>query len=535
MKVNLPVNNIEEPFPRGEYLVSKTDFRGVITQANEAFINISGYTREELIGQNHNLVRHPDMPEQAFEDLWRTVKDGQPWNGIVKNRTKSGGYYWVDAFVVPVRKSGETVGYMSVRSEPTRDQVRQAEQLYRELNASKAPIAKAGRGLGIRWRMNMLMLLTMILIAANGAVGHGGLYQSHPWLAVAGTISSMALIAILCHALASSILQPLKQAIRHFDRMSEGKLADQVDISRRDEVGDLFTALAIMQVNLKIMVDDVNTAARTISDRSAGLQTAMGNVAQQSAMQADQASAVAATVEEVSVSASSVADASSGAADAALKTQAVVRESNVRMQESMEAEQSVMDAVQQSSQQMQELFQAITHIGDLTGMIKDVADQTNLLALNAAIEAARAGEQGRGFAVVADEVRKLAERTAQSTLDINETVLAIQAGTQQAVSSMHTAVEEVNRSTSLMHATGEGLRQITESSDVVTEMAQHMASAAQQQSAATGQVASSIERISISVQENTMVAQGANRAADELADTARQLRELIGQFEVRQR
>lgn len=533
MKINLPVSQTEAAFPRGEYLVSKTDLKGVITQANDAFVNISGFTREELIGKNHNLVRHPDMPVQAFEDLWRTVKSGRPWQGIVKNRCKNGDYYWVDAFVVPVRKNGETVGYMSVRSEPSRDQVQQAEILYRQLNASKAPIPQARKSAGIHWRMTLLMLLTMALIAGNGVGGASDFYRSHIWLGVAGTVISMAITAILCQVLAHSILQPLRQAVRHFERMSEGKLADSVDISRRDEIGDLFTALAIMQVNLKIMVDDVNTAARIIDERSAGMQSSMGNVVQHSTIQADQAAEVAATVEEVSASASSVADASSGAAEAALKTQLVVRESNVRMQESLAAEQCVMDAVQKSSQQMSELFRSISHIGDLTSMIKDVAEQTNLLALNAAIEAARAGEQGRGFAVVADEVRKLAERTAKSTVDIDETVQAIQAGTQQAVTSMDTAVAEVNRGTALMHATGDGLRQITKSSDVVTEMAQHIASAAQQQSSATHVVATSIERISASVQENTAIAQSANRAADELVATARQLRELIGQFEVR--
>jgi aerotaxis receptor len=533
MKINLPVTQTEAPFPRGEYLVSKTDLKGVITHANDAFVAISGYSREELIGKNHNLVRHPDMPPQAFGDLWRTVKGGLPWQGFVKNRCKNGDYYWVDAFVVPVRKNGETVGYMSVRSEPSRDQIQQSERLYRHWSETQTPIPPVKKNLSIRLRMTLLMVLTMMLITGTGLIGALGFYQSHLWLAIGATLAEMTVLGILCQALAFSILNPLTQAIRHFERMSEGKLADKIDISRRDEIGDLFTALATMQVNLKIMVDDVNTAAQIIDNRSADMRNSMENIVEHSTLQADQAAEVAASVEEVSTSASSVADAATDVAAAALKTQSVVKESNDRMQESFAAEQCVMDAVQKSSQQMQELFQSISHIGDLTSMIKDVADQTNLLALNAAIEAARAGEQGRGFAVVADEVRKLAERTAKSTVDIDETVQSILGGTQQAVTSMDSAVAEVNRSTGLMHATGEGLQQITTSSDIVTEMAQHIAGAAQQQSTATHVVATSIERISGSVHENTIVAQNANWVADELVATARNLRELIEQFEVR--
>lgn len=118
MKVNLPVSQREKPFPQGSYVVSKTDLKGVTTYANDAFVELSGFTRDELIGTSHNIVRHPDMPPQAFEDLWRTIKADLPWRGTGKNRSKNGDHYWVDAFVVPVRENDQTVGYMSVRTEP---------------------------------------------------------------------------------------------------------------------------------------------------------------------------------------------------------------------------------------------------------------------------------------------------------------------------------------------------------------------------------------------------------------------------------
>src|SRR5690242_6122694 len=127
MRNNQPVTQKEVPFPADQYLVSKTDLGGVITHANDAFVSISGYAHGELIGQNHNVVRHPDMPPQAFADLWQTVKSGLPWRGVVKNRCKNGDHYWVDALVVPVKKGGDITGYMSVRTPPSRDQIAAAE------------------------------------------------------------------------------------------------------------------------------------------------------------------------------------------------------------------------------------------------------------------------------------------------------------------------------------------------------------------------------------------------------------------------
>ena len=123
MKINLPVTQIEVPFPKGRYIVSRTDLKGAITVVNDTFVEISGFSREELIGKNHNLVRHPDMPPAAFEWLWSTVKSGRPWRGLVKNRCKNGDHYWVNALIVPVMKDDRTIGYMSVRTEATRQEI----------------------------------------------------------------------------------------------------------------------------------------------------------------------------------------------------------------------------------------------------------------------------------------------------------------------------------------------------------------------------------------------------------------------------
>ncbi|MEW6563850.1 MAG: PAS domain-containing protein [Pseudomonadota bacterium] len=188
MKINLPVTQREVPYPKGHYLVSRTDLKGLITDANETFVEISGFTRQELIGKSHNIVRHPDMPPQAFEDLWSTVKSGKPWNGLVKNRTKNGDYYWVNAFVIPVRKNGAIEGYMSVRSEPKRADVQQAEARYRALLQSSKPIPRPGKIrklLNIRTRLAATMSVSALLVVLGAVIGLHGIQSSNAALQAA--------------------------------------------------------------------------------------------------------------------------------------------------------------------------------------------------------------------------------------------------------------------------------------------------------------------------------------------------------------
>ncbi|BCG65682.1 MAG: methyl-accepting chemotaxis protein [Methyloprofundus sp.] len=144
MKINMPVTDHEVHMADGTILVTETDTKGIITKANEAFVEISGYSEPELIGKNHNIVRHPDMPPEAFEDLWSTVKAHKPWVGMVKNRCKNGDYYWVEANVTPIYKNGQYVGIMSCRYAPSREQVRSAEDLYDKIKKKQATLEETG-------------------------------------------------------------------------------------------------------------------------------------------------------------------------------------------------------------------------------------------------------------------------------------------------------------------------------------------------------------------------------------------------------
>ena len=157
MKNNTPVTDHEVTMKKGDILVTRTNLKGVITYANQAFIDISGFSKDELVGKNHNVVRHPDMPPAAFEDLWGCCKAGKPWSAPVKNRTKKGDYYWVEANVTPVYKNGRVEELLSVRYAPSRQQIRTAEDLYQQLNANKAEIRPKGMALLLK---NLKVIVT---------------------------------------------------------------------------------------------------------------------------------------------------------------------------------------------------------------------------------------------------------------------------------------------------------------------------------------------------------------------------------------
>ncbi len=694
MKNNQPVTQVEKPYPRGRYLVSKTDLKGIITYANDTFVELSGFTRDELIGKNHNIVRHPDMPPQAFEDLWRTIKAGLPWRGVVKNRAKSGDHYWVKAFAVPVRENDVIVGYMSVRSEPGRAEVKGADALYRQLNQTKAkldtrpPLLKR---FSVRVRLMAIMAFVAALLTGGAVVGIGGIsmsndaldstyrnrlepvdmlwnittlmnenraqvmlalqhnpassfakYHDHPvtmhtdaiarnrdeitaiWtefakrdltpaerqqadkyvaararyvgeglvparqalldgqfdnaneillkkinpaykeasgeagellsmlkksarqeyndavgryivirnLGIGGTLASLVLVAIAALLLLKAIVTPLQRAIAHFNRISQGNLTDEIDISGRDESGQVLTSLAAMQVHLKVMLDEIDTAASAIEQCSHELEDETTRVAEKSEQQRDRVQSVASATEEFSESVKEVAASAEGTAKAAESAQSEVAISHDSMERSMAATSRVVAAVQSSSQTIADLNQAIAKIGDISQVIKEIADQTNLLALNAAIEAARAGEQGRGFAVVADEVRKLAERTTSSTTDITATVVEIRSVTDAAVVSMTRAVAEVKEGTDMIRESGAGLDRITTASREVTDRAQHIAAAAQEQAIASEQVACNMEQIAALIDSNVAGAHMAREAVGDLLGTAGNLRKVVAQFKI---
>ncbi len=187
MKINMPITNVEHSLTETDSIVTKTDLKGIITYANDDFIQICGFTREELIGSPHNIIRHPDMPTEVFDDLWRSMKAGRPWTGVVKNRCKNGDFYWVLANVTPYYENDILVGYISVRSKPSSKQVAEAVDAYRKFREGSAGNIKIQDGkiikktvlgrfpslenISIKARLLMIIAIMSILLLVIGGLG----------------------------------------------------------------------------------------------------------------------------------------------------------------------------------------------------------------------------------------------------------------------------------------------------------------------------------------------------------------------------
>ncbi len=527
MKNNQPVTANEVPFPPDTYLVSRTDLKGIITEANDAFVQLAGFPREELIGASHNIVRHPDMPPQAFEDLWRTVKSGRPWRGLVKNRCKSGDYYWVDATVVPITHEGRTTGYMSVRTKPERAAIAAAETLYARLRAG-GTLPRRRRSL----RSWPALATGLCLPAALCALAAAYLGDTGTGTVLGGIAGGLLLAALPAVLVLRRLTAGLDRANRYFDRMAEGIMTDAIPLDGHDEIGGMLARLAVTQTRIKEMMDRINAAARQIERNTGALRGDVRDVAEQSSSQLENLQAVAAATEQFSQSVREVADHAADTARSAAGARERVSTSNRGIERSIQATAGVIDTVQRSSATINELDAAIGRIGDITRSIREIADQTNLLALNAAIEAARAGEQGRGFAVVADEVRKLAERTSNSTGDITGMVEEIQAITQRAVSVMGAAVGEVEHGVAMMRDSVGGLDGITAASEDVAERAEQIAAAASQQAQASNEVAGNVERIAALSEQNSRTARDASAQTEALQAMTAQLKALVAEFQL---
>lgn len=536
MKNNQPVTQTEIPFPAGCYIVSRTDLKGSITYANDTFVDISGFALDELIGKNHNLVRHPDMPVQAFAWLWETVKAGRPWRGIVKNRCKNGDFYWVDALVVPVRKSGETIGYMSVRTVPSRQQIADAQALYQKLSAGQASIPKASwwRRVSIRKKLTGLVLVLLgaqVLSTLMPMLGPQlGLTIAAIEYALHTLSAASVAVGLWLMIMQNQVMNSIGGTSKRLDHIAQGDLTDPISLDRLDELGRLNDDVLTMQTHLKAMMAEIAESAKRVGNNADAVNADMLGTRKVAESQSIAVSRIATAVEQLVRSAEDVAEQAGMATQVVATSNELLGAAELRMSESQSASSQVVTAVDGASKSMSELYHSTVAIGQISLAIKDIADQTNLLALNAAIEAARAGETGRGFAVVADEVRKLAEKAAAQTNEITATVNAIQRVTKLAAQGMEVAGAHVATTDLAMTEARSGLDSVSQHEKEVVAISRYIADGTLQQSAAGNQIASQVSDIVQGIAHTSATITEVGQKANQLRDTATQLRELIAYF-----
>ena len=341
-----------------------------------------------------------------------------------------------------------------------------------------------------------------------------------------------AMVLVLGAVLRRSILQPLMRTMRVLQALADGDLQQKIEIMSEDEVGRMGQALNQAIDSMAQTIRAIAGSAEHVANASEEISSSAAEQARGAERQKDQTAQVATAMQQISSTVLQVSEHSSRAAEAARKAAETAHQGGAVVNQTLTRMHEIAASVSATAKKMDELGRSSDQIGRIIGVINDIADQTNLLALNAAIEAARAGEQGRGFAVVADEVRKLAERTTTATKEIAQMIKNIQDETKLAVSAMMQGTRQVEEGVTSTGQAGESLKQIIEMAEQVGEMITQIATAATEQSSATEEVNTNMDQIAGLVKESVVGTQQSAAACQDLSNLALDLQRLVRNFKI---
>lgn len=537
MKKNFPVNQTEHTFKSDEQLISSTDLAGVIRYSNDSFAKVAGYTTDELMGKSHNIVRHPDMPQAAFADLWAALKTGKPWMGLVKNRSKDGGFYWVDAYVTPVYENGTCIGYESVRVRPRQADRSRAEQLYKSLGPAATQdgrgmdSAKSGRiaarlGKAHWWDgvMNRMLLTGGVTTALMAGLALSALPRD-------ALATGDLLIGLVGVALAWLFARPM----REIDALVRKEVVDNpimqaVYSGKKGEPGRIELAIRLLQASQRTILGRLGEEAGKLRMAADASARELGRVIAQIDQQHGKTDQVAAAMNEMAATVIEVARNTTAAAEAAHKSSDETDKGARVASDFTGVIEQIADQIALAATTMEQLLASSENIYKVTDLITQISEQTNLLALNASIEAARAGEHGRGFAVVASEVSELAKKTKHATTDIRKQLEQFKNMLSTSAENMRASRARSDEGVQRVGDVTAALNAISEAVELINSMSMQIATATEQQSSVAEEINSNIVHIRDGAESINVSANTSRGLSDQLIGLSKELDSLVNRF-----
>ncbi len=491
--------------PLGQLVKISTDFQRIRTVLRGDFTRINGNPDEflKLSSQVRELLHSIDKEAELYE----------------KTIFSEDGKQFFDEFKKARNNYGVVVEHLFVMAKENR-----ADEYFNYINGG------AG-GAGVKLQSSIAKLVEL-------KIKHGGiladanrtLANSSGWTMTALAIFGALLAFIFGVLISRSITVPVANLVSNARRVAEGDLAVKVEVKSNDEIGILTGAFQTMTDNLRNTIQQVASTSSAVASAATRLQVTAEEMAKGSEEVVAQAQTVATADEEISATASDIANSCQRAATGAQDAASSASEGAQVVEQTVHSMEQIAARVHQTAVTVANLGERSDQIGTIIGTIEDIADQTNLLALNAAIEAARAGEQGRGFAVVADEVRALAERTTRATKEIGEMIRTIQSETRSAVSMMEEGVKDVEQGTAKAACSGEALQSIQKDVNQVSLQISQVATAAEEQTATINDISNNMQRITVVIEKTSSGAQESATSASLLSVMANDLQEIVRRF-----